>query len=179
MYDQATLDANGGHTPECEGSCSPECPIGQERRAIATARALEAQRAWRQAYEDGHLPTDEQAQQHERDQAQLARIGGREYTRRLADLTTRRQPISYRELDSYVAADARSLLEGRSYQRGAYSQPWAWIDTDGDEHLDPATYHGLTHIMSARPQLTTVPEAAFDWPIYVAGIGLRLALGNV
>lgn len=113
-----------------------------------------------------------------RDLAQLARIGGREYTRRLADLVARRQPISYRELDQYVATDASSLALGLSYQSGSYSQPWAWQDTEGGEHLDAASYHGLTHVMSRRQHPTTVPEAAFDWPIYVAGIGRAMAIGQ-
>lgn len=49
MYDQKTLDANGGHTPECEGSCSPTCPIGQQRRRDANVRAAHAQAAWDKA----------------------------------------------------------------------------------------------------------------------------------
>ena len=38
MWDKATLDANGGHSPECEGYCDPTCPIGQERMAEAWRR---------------------------------------------------------------------------------------------------------------------------------------------
>jgi len=52
MYDQATLDRNGGHSPECEGSCAPSCPIGQERRADADGRAAGAQRLFDRA--NGH-----------------------------------------------------------------------------------------------------------------------------
>ena len=40
------LEANGGHTPECEGSCVPGCPIGDARRAEANRRAAESQRRW-------------------------------------------------------------------------------------------------------------------------------------
>jgi hypothetical protein len=46
MWNKATLDANGGHTPECEGSCHPSCPIGQEHRIEANRREVETQRAW-------------------------------------------------------------------------------------------------------------------------------------
>ena len=40
------LNANGGHTADCEGSCSPACPIGRDRRAAAEARAAGAERTW-------------------------------------------------------------------------------------------------------------------------------------
>lgn len=42
----AELEANGGHTPECERHCDESCPIGQERRREANRRAAEAQALW-------------------------------------------------------------------------------------------------------------------------------------
>ena len=49
MYDRETLARNGGHSPECEGSCDASCPIGQERRRDANERAARAQYAWDRA----------------------------------------------------------------------------------------------------------------------------------
>jgi hypothetical protein len=46
IWTKAELSANGGHTPECETVCHDSCPIGQERRREANARAANAQKLW-------------------------------------------------------------------------------------------------------------------------------------
>lgn len=56
MYTKQELEANGGHTPDCEEFCSSSCPIGRERRAKANARAASAQALWTAR---GNLPAPE------------------------------------------------------------------------------------------------------------------------
>lgn len=46
LWRPSDLDANGGHTPECEASCDPTCPIGKARKADADDRAARAMAAW-------------------------------------------------------------------------------------------------------------------------------------
>ena len=106
----------------------------------------------------------------DRDRAVIARIGGNLYRESDADRIARRHPLTS---DAYIKHDAESLAAGDSYRRGAYSQPYHSASGEWD---DPATYHGQTHFMIRRPDSrATLPEAAFDWPIYRAGIAARLA----
>ena len=110
----------------------------------------------------------------QRDRAVIARIGGNEYRRRLErranEMRDGRYSASLAEFDRWVRQDAESLAAGKSYRRGHYSDPWAWTDTEGRPHLTPATYSDGDHVMSRRDYTTMLPEAAFDWPVYVAAL---------
>lgn len=105
----------------------------------------------------------------DRDRAVLARVGGNEY-RRMIVLGRARGDL----LDKYVREDALSLAAGESYLRYQYHDVWSWTDTEGGTHLNPATVSGPDYYASRRPSMVaTLPEAAFDWPIYRAATLVR------
>lgn len=104
----------------------------------------------------------------ERDRAVIARIGGNEYRRAFQPPGEGWAWKAGPRLDGYVRDNAESLHAGRSYLRGAYSQPYRGSTPEWDTR---AVFHGLTHVMSPRPDSRAMlPESAFSWPIYRAAM---------
>jgi hypothetical protein len=56
--------------------------------------------------------------------------------------------------------------------------PASGRDTTARYARDAAAIGGVDWAHSAYWQAPRLPESAFDWPVYVAGVGMRLALGH-